>query len=119
MLWNIAVNDAGAYDPLTLLRTRTMFGRPDWMSVYGQMKQAIEIGLYIPGSRAQLKTKVAVRNTITYYSSVVLIFVFRRISAVPASWRKLLRMPAHITQTERLNSRLRRFVTFQHANFVI
>ena len=65
MLWNIAVNDAGAYDPLTLLRTRTMFGRPDWMTVYGQMKQAIEIGLYIPGSIAQLKTKVAVRNIIT------------------------------------------------------
>jgi len=60
MLWNIAVNDAGAsYDPLTLLRTRTMFGRPDWMSVYGKMKQAIEIGQYLPGSEAQLKTKVA------------------------------------------------------------
>jgi len=59
MLWNIAVNDSGAYDPLTLLRTRTMFGRPDWMSVYGQMKQAIETGQYIPGSQAQLKTKVA------------------------------------------------------------
>ena len=66
MLWNIAVNDAGAsYDPLTLLRTRTMFGRPDWMSVYSKMKQAIEIGRYLPGSKAQLKTKVAVRNSIT------------------------------------------------------
>ena len=61
MLWNIAVNDAGAaYDPLTLLRTRTMFGRPDWMTIYGQMKQAIEAGQYIPGSKSQLKTKVAV-----------------------------------------------------------
>jgi len=60
MLWNIAVNDAGAsYDPLTLLRTRTMFGRPDWMSVYGEVKQAIETGQYLPGSSAQLKTKVA------------------------------------------------------------
>ncbi|KAG5636897.1 hypothetical protein H0H81_006483 [Sphagnurus paluster] len=59
MLWNIAVNDAGAeYDPLTLLRTRTMFGRPDWMSIYGQMKQAIETGQYMPGSKSQLKTKV-------------------------------------------------------------
>lgn len=59
MLWNIAVNDAGAeYDPLTLLRTRTMFGRPDWMSIYGQMKQAVESGQYIPGSKSQLKTKV-------------------------------------------------------------
>ena len=74
MLWNITVNDSGAYDPLTLLRTRTMFGRPDWMSVYGQMKQAIETGQYIPGSQSQLKTKVAVRNTIICIQSVVLIF---------------------------------------------
>lgn len=60
MLWNIAVNDAGAdYDPLTLLRSRTMFGRPDWMTIYGQMRQAIESGQYVPGSRSQLKTKVA------------------------------------------------------------
>ncbi|KAF8898821.1 NADPH oxidase [Infundibulicybe gibba] len=59
MLWNIAVNDAGAeYDPLTLLRTRTMFGRPNWMTIYGQMRQAIETGQYIPGSKSQLKTKV-------------------------------------------------------------
>ncbi|KAJ7103602.1 NADPH oxidase [Mycena belliarum] len=59
MLWNIAVNDAGAeYDPLTLLRTRTMFGRPDWMTIYGQIKQAIETGQYIPGSTSQLSTKV-------------------------------------------------------------
>jgi hypothetical protein len=65
MLWNIAVNDAGAdYDPLTLLRSRTMFGRPDWMSIYGQMRQAIESGLYIPGSKSQLKTKVGVRTTL-------------------------------------------------------
>jgi NADPH oxidase len=60
MLWNIAVNDAGAdYDPLTLLRTRTTYGRPDWMSVYGKMKQAIETRQYPQGSSAQLKTKVA------------------------------------------------------------
>jgi NADPH oxidase len=61
MLWNIAVNDAGAdYDPLTLLRSRTMFGRPDWMSIYGRIKQAIEAGHYIPGTNAQLKTRVSV-----------------------------------------------------------
>ena len=59
MLWNIAINDAGAeYDPLTLLRTRTMFGRPDWMTIYGQMRQAIEGGQYLHGSTSQLKTKV-------------------------------------------------------------
>lgn len=63
MLWNIAVNDAGAeYDPLTLLRSRTMFGRPDWMTIYGQIRQAIETGQYIPGSKSQLKTKVGVRR---------------------------------------------------------
>ncbi|KAJ6629372.1 NADPH oxidase [Mycena sp. CBHHK59/15] len=59
MMWNIAVNDAGAqYDPLTLLRTRTMFGRPDWMTIYGQIGQAIEAGQYIPGTTEQLKTTV-------------------------------------------------------------
>ncbi|KAJ7171107.1 NADPH oxidase [Mycena filopes] len=59
MLWNIAVNDAGAaYDPLTLLRTRTMFGRPDWMTIYGQINQAIQDGQYIPGAQEQLRTKV-------------------------------------------------------------
>lgn len=61
MLWNIAINDAGAeYDPLTLLRSRTMFGRPDWQSIYKTIRQAIESGQYIPGSNAQLKTKVGV-----------------------------------------------------------
>ncbi|KAF5356184.1 hypothetical protein D9756_004130 [Leucocoprinus leucothites] len=60
MLWNIAVNDAGAeYDPLTLLRTRTMFGRPDWDSIYSRMRSAVEGGSYLPGSKSQLKTKVA------------------------------------------------------------
>ncbi|KAA1468692.1 NADPH oxidase [Dentipellis sp. KUC8613] len=59
MLWNIAVNDAGAeYDPLTLLRSRTMFGRPDWKSIYKHMRTAIESGQYISGSNSQLKTTV-------------------------------------------------------------
>ncbi|KAH9082003.1 NADPH oxidase [Lactarius deliciosus] len=46
------------YDPLTLLRSRTMFGRPDWKSIYGRMRQAIESGQYIPGTHSQLKTTV-------------------------------------------------------------
>ncbi|KZT44565.1 NADPH oxidase isoform 1 [Sistotremastrum suecicum HHB10207 ss-3] len=59
MLWNIAVNDAGAdYDPLTLLRTRTMYGRPDWKAIFGRIRQAIESGQYLPGSKSQLVTKV-------------------------------------------------------------
>ena len=61
MLWNIAVNDAGAeYDPLTLLRTRTMFGRPDWKTIYSRMSLAIQSGQYLPGTNAQLRTKVGV-----------------------------------------------------------
>lgn len=60
-LWNIAVNDAGAaYDPLTLLRTRTMFGRPDWKSIYSNLRMAIESGRYLPGREASLKTGVRV-----------------------------------------------------------
>ncbi|KZW02592.1 NADPH oxidase isoform 1 [Exidia glandulosa HHB12029] len=59
MLWNIAVNDAGAeYDPLTLLRTRTMYGRPDWKTIYGRIRMAIETGQYLPGQNAELKVKV-------------------------------------------------------------
>jgi len=59
LLWNIAINDAGAeYDPLTLLRSRTMFGRPDWNSIFTKMRRAIESGQYLPGSSAQLKTTV-------------------------------------------------------------
>lgn len=59
MFWNIAVNDPGAeYDPLTLLHTRTMFGRPDWNSIYRRIRDAIEIGRYLPGCSAQLRTKV-------------------------------------------------------------
>lgn len=56
---NIVVNDAGAeYDPLTLLRTRTMYGRPNWTAIYNNMRTAIETGQYLPGSTSQLKTRV-------------------------------------------------------------
>jgi len=58
-VWNIVVNDAGAqYDPLTLLRTRTMYGRPDWTSIYTNIRSAIETGQYLPGSKSQLRTRV-------------------------------------------------------------
>jgi NADPH oxidase len=72
MLWNIAINDAGAeYDPLTLLRTRTMFGRPDWESIYGRMRQAIETGQYLPGSSSQLKTTVGVCLDASFLASIL------------------------------------------------
>jgi NADPH oxidase len=67
MLWNIAVNDAGAeYDPLTLLRSRTMFGRPDWKSIYSRMRQVIEAGQYLPGTSSQLKTTVGVCQMLAF-----------------------------------------------------
>ena len=82
MLWNIAINDAGAeYDPLTLLRSRTMFGRPDWKSIYGRMRQAIESGQYIPGSNSQLKTTVGVCWILTCLRSLLTPNDTRRISA--------------------------------------
>lgn len=74
MLWNIAVNDAGAeYDPLTLLRTRTMFGRPEWKSIYRRIREAIEIGQYLPGSTGQLKTRVGVSSRSIFRSKRFLI----------------------------------------------
>ena len=59
MLWNIAVNDAGAaYDPLTLLRTRTLFGRPDFKNIYSRLRMSIESGQYLPGAGSGVKTTV-------------------------------------------------------------
>ncbi|KAI6047698.1 ferric reductase NAD binding domain-containing protein [Pisolithus marmoratus] len=59
MFWNIVVNDLGAeYDPLTLLHTRTMFGRPDWNCIYRRIQEAIEFGQYLPGRETQLRTRV-------------------------------------------------------------
>jgi len=59
MLWNLAVNEPGSeYDPLTLLRTRTMFGRPDFQSIYSRIRMAIESGQYLPGGERELKIKV-------------------------------------------------------------
>ena len=81
MLWNIAVNDAGAdYDPLTLLRSRTMFGRPDWKSIYGRMLQAIESGQYIPGTHSQLKTTVGVCRMLTFMTTQLTLINVRHTS---------------------------------------
>ena len=111
MLWNIAVNDAGAeYDPLTLLRTRTMFGRPDWKSIYGRMSQAIQSGQYLPGTNSQLKTRVGVSDlslctnirpkfelSPSRHTSAVLVFLPRR-----------SRRPARRTTTPPFSSTSRR-----------
>lgn len=70
MLWNIAVNDAGAeYDPLTLLRTRTMYGRPDWKAIYGRIRMAIEAGNYLPGHNSALRSRVGVSVSVLFLFS--------------------------------------------------
>ncbi|KAG8842015.1 hypothetical protein FRB91_004491 [Serendipita sp. 411] len=80
-VWNIVVNDAGAeYDPLTLLRSRTMYGRPDWKSVYGNIRSAIESGQYLSGTSAQLKTRVA-----TYFCGPPVLARAIRTAALAAS----------------------------------
>jgi len=76
MLWNIAVNDAGAeYDPLTLLRTRTMYGRPDWKAIYGRIRMAIDAGSYLPGHGSALRSRVGVRVS-TPHDSAFRLFLF-------------------------------------------
>ncbi len=64
-MYNISLNDAGAeYDPLTLLRSRTLYGRPDWKSIYTRLRMAIELGAFLQGREENLKTNVAVRGQI-------------------------------------------------------
>lgn len=73
MLWNITVNDAGSeYDPLTLLRSRTTFGRPDWKAIYTRMRQAIESGHYLPGATSQLRTEVGVRDCVYVFFYIIM-----------------------------------------------
>ena len=112
MLWNIAVNDAGAeYDPLTLLRTRTMFGRPDWKSIYARMSQAIQSGQYLPGTSAQLKTNVGVSNICNGYPEVtesLTDYGNRRTSVVRVSSLRPSRRPLSRPSARRSTLRSRR-----------
>ena len=54
------INDAGAMiDPLTGLKSRTHYGRPNWKAMFNGMRDGIERGTYIRGL-AGTKTKVGV-----------------------------------------------------------
>ncbi|KAI4287696.1 MAG: hypothetical protein L6R35_003047 [Caloplaca aegaea] len=58
---NIYLNSVGTIkDPLTELRTRTNFGRPDFNRLFGAMRHAIIEGRYIGGLEGSLKTDVGV-----------------------------------------------------------
>ncbi|KAL8909250.1 MAG: hypothetical protein Q9171_005106 [Xanthocarpia ochracea] len=58
---NIYLNSVGvAKDPLTELKTRTNFGRPDFKRLFGAMRDGIMDGAYIGGLEGSLKTDVGV-----------------------------------------------------------
>ncbi|KAI9639408.1 ferric reductase NAD binding domain-containing protein [Dioszegia hungarica] len=58
---NIAINDVGQeYDPLTKLRSRTLYGRPDFHSFFANLATSIDNGSYLPGREARLKNRVGV-----------------------------------------------------------
>ncbi|KAL8809488.1 MAG: hypothetical protein Q9223_001248 [Gallowayella weberi] len=58
---NIYLNSVGvAKDPLTELKSRTNFGRPDFGKMFGAMRDGIMDGAYIGGLDGSLKTDVGV-----------------------------------------------------------
>ena len=58
---NIYLNTVGmSLDPLTELRSRTNFGRPDFKRLFGAMKDGIMDGSYMGGLEGNLKTEVGV-----------------------------------------------------------
>ncbi|TYJ54144.1 hypothetical protein B9479_005242 [Cryptococcus floricola] len=58
---NIALNDIGQdYDPLTLLQSRTLFGRPNFKQIFQSLGTSLSNGTYLPGLEATLKTRVGV-----------------------------------------------------------
>ncbi|KAK4054161.1 hypothetical protein OIV83_001187 [Microbotryomycetes sp. JL201] len=61
-LANIAVHEssAAASDPLTHLKSRTRFGRPNFPSILTTLARQVETGEYLPGREASVKTNVGV-----------------------------------------------------------
>ncbi|MBW0475884.1 hypothetical protein O181_015599 [Austropuccinia psidii MF-1] len=58
---NIALNDTGAeFDPLTGLKARTHFGRPQWADIFERVKIGILEGSLFLGQESSLRTKVGV-----------------------------------------------------------
>ena len=58
---NIVLNSVGAeMDPLTELRSRTNFGRPDFRRLFGGMRDGILDRTYIGGLDGSMRTTVGV-----------------------------------------------------------
>jgi NADPH oxidase 1 len=75
MLWNLSINGAGSeYDPLTLLRSRTMYGRPNWKQIYGRIRDAIETGAYVERENGtDVKVGVSTLERVYPYRAALLI----------------------------------------------
>ena len=58
---NIVLNSVGTeVDPLTQLRTGTQFGRPDFVKIFGALRDGISNQTYIGGLEKSLRTNVGV-----------------------------------------------------------
>lgn len=51
---------ADLYSPLTLLQTRTLFGRPNFGRIFTSLCSGIDSGSYLQGREATLKTRLGV-----------------------------------------------------------
>lgn len=61
------IDPADSFSPLTKLRSRTLYGRPDFHSFFANLATSIDNGSYLPGREARLKNRVGV-----YYCGVSL-----------------------------------------------
>lgn len=70
-LYNIAINDAtttgGGYDPMTQLRSRTFYGRPDFRAIYTRLRSAVEEGALIGARESRSRVNIG-----TYFCGVSL-----------------------------------------------
>jgi NADPH oxidase len=58
---NIYLNSVGQdVDPLTELKSRTNFGRPDFKSLFTAMRDGLQDGTYMPGLYAEFATQIGV-----------------------------------------------------------
>lgn len=61
-IYNLTINDAGAtYDPLTHLRSRTFYGRPDFTAIYSRIRNAVQAGAFLGPRESGTITSVGVR----------------------------------------------------------
>ena len=62
-----------AWSPLTLLHTRTLFGRPNFKQIFTALADSINGGSYLVGREATLKTRLGVYycgvSTLSQYAS--------------------------------------------------